>query len=167
MNLSLSGFLFESGNESERQPFPAFCELAASAGYHGVELRQRTQVNPQTSKADRREMMGIVREHGLAVTCLTARNMPRSGSARDEFFGSYLELCMDMECGLMKIGSDAEWARQAAAKAADAGIVLATNNHIGGPCETVSGTRSYLEAVNHPNWGLLYDCMHLRSTGQD
>ena len=167
MLLSLSGFLFDSGNPSELLPFADFCELAASSGYGGVELRQKSQVNPQTPKAERREILRMVKDHGLVVTCLTARNMPQSGRERDEFFASYLTLCADMECGLMKIGSDAEWAHRSAVRAQGVGVALATNNHIGGQCETIAGTRAYLDEVNHPNWGLLYDCMHLRSTGQD
>ena len=83
------------------------------------------------------------------------------------FFARYLELCVDMECGLMKIGSDSEWAHAAAVRAQAVGVALATNNHVGGPCETVAGTRAFLDEVNHPNWGLLYDCMHLRSAGQN
>ena len=58
-------------------------------------------------------------------------------------------------------------AHRAAVRAQGVGVALATNNHIGGQCETIAGTRAYLDEVNHPNWGLLYDCMHLRSTGQD
>jgi sugar phosphate isomerase/epimerase len=167
MLLSLSGFLFDSENPAEHLPFADFCELAAASGYGGVELRQKSQVNPQTPKAERCEMLRMVKDHGLVVTCLTARNMPQSGRERDNFFAGYLELCTDMECRLMKITSDPEWAHRAAARAQEFGIALASNNHVGGPAETVAGTRRFLGAINHPNWGLLYDCMHLRLTGQD
>jgi sugar phosphate isomerase/epimerase len=165
--LSLSGFLFQSENPAEHLPFADFCQLAAAAGYGGVELRQKSQVNPQTPKTERRQMLRMVKDHGLAVTCLTARSMPQSGRGRDGFFSSYLELCTDMECRLMKIFSDPEWAHRAASRAQELGIALAINNHVGGQTETVEGTRKFLGAINHPNWGLLYDCMHLRATGQD
>ena len=84
-----------------------------------------------------------------------------------EFLRGYLELCRDMECPLLKVGGTPVWCRQAAEEAAAWGVSLASNNHAGGPLETVRGTREFLDAVDHPNFGLLYDCMHLRASGQD
>ena len=166
MLLSLSGFLFQTENPAEQLDFLAFCSLASSIGYDGVELR-RTQVDPKTSKTDRKSMLNIVKDMGLAVTCLTARRLPPGGKERDDFFESYLDLCNDMECGLMKIGSDTAWCREAAMKAEARGVTLASNNHGGGQLETVQGTREFLSSVDHPNFGLLYDCMHLMANGQD
>lgn len=167
MLLSLSGFLFQSQNPSEQPSFPDFCAKASSFGYRGVELRQGYQINQKSPLSERREKLRIVKDNGLKVTCLTARNLPKAGEERDVFFKRYVELCNDMECGLMKIGSDPEWCRWAAKTAEAAGVTLASNNHVGGQLETVDGTRQFLNSVDHPNFGLLFDCMHLRSTGQD
>ena len=166
MLLSLSGILFEDGSASQSVTFREFCEIAQGAGYAGVELR-RTQVNPDTPRAERRERLAIVKDHGLRVTCLTARGLPDTGAERDDRFRRMLELCADLECRLMKIVSDPAWLRQAAAAAAEAGVALAANNHMGGPLETVAGTRSFLADVGHPNFGLLYGPLHLRMLGQD
>ena len=166
MLLSLSGFLFQTENPAEQVDFLTFCSLASSIGYDGVELR-RTQVSPQTPKTDRKRMLNIVKDMGLMVTCLTARNMPPGGKERDEFFENYLDLCNDMDCGLMKIGSDSAWCHEAAMKAEARGVTLASNNHGGGQLETVQGTREFFNSVDHTNFGLLYDCMHLMANGQD
>ena len=76
-------------------------------------------------------MLNIVKGMGLEVTCLTARNLPLEGKERDVFFDNYLDLCNDMDCGLMKIGSDPEWCKEAAIKAESCGVTLARNNHVG------------------------------------
>jgi len=166
MRLSLSGFLFEDNYTSQSLNFLEFCQLARSAGYDGVELR-RTQINPRAPKAQRWKMLEVVKENGLRVTCLTARGLPAAGTERNDFCLNYLELCRDMECDLLKIGSDTGWLLWAAELAEKYDVVLATNNHVGGPLETVEGTRTYLAEIAHSNFGLLYDSLHLTLTGQD
>ena len=166
MKLSLSGFLFEDNCETQSIGFAEFCRIARAAGYDGVELR-RTQVNPDTPVRERRELLRTVEDHGLVVTCLTARGLPAGGAERDDFFGRCLDLCADMGCGLMKIGGDPAWCGQAAERARERGVSLASNNHAGGPLETVDGTRAFLRYVDHPGFGLLYDCLHLRVAGED
>ena len=74
---------------------------------------RRTQVTPKASEGQRREIRTIVADLGLWVTCLTARGMPTSGTARDDFFLSYLDLCRDLGCTLLKIGGEPEWDRWA------------------------------------------------------
>jgi len=166
VRLSLSGFLFEDGYASQSIPFARFCSLAAEAGYRGVELR-RTQVNPDTSRPRRAELLNIVLNAGLGITCLTARGLPGSGPERKGFFLRYLDLCNDLNCPLLKIGGDTAWLHGAAATAQARGVCLATNNHVGGPLETVAGTRQYFANIAHPNVGLLYDSLHLRVSGED
>jgi len=166
MKLSLSGFLFEDNYTSQSVDFATFCSIAKSCGYAGVELR-RTQVSPQTPKTERNKMRDIVKDMGMVVTCLTARGLPLRGKERDDFFESYLELCRDIDCSLMKIGSDPAWCREAATRAEAYGVTLASNNHVGGQLETVDGTRAFINAVGHSNFGLLYDCMHLMVSGED
>lgn len=166
MKLSLSGFLFEDNYKTQSLEFPDFCALAKSAGYGGVELR-RTQVNPDTPATERKEILSVVTGAGLEVTCLTARGMPAEAPGREEFFMSYLDLCRDMDCGLMKISADTAWLRKAAEKAEACGVGLATNNHVGTRLETIRGTRDQLAEVAHPNYGLLYDSLHLNVSGED
>ena len=89
------------------------------------------------------QLLRIVRDHGLSVLCLTTRGMPAEGPARDEFFDRYLELCVDLECTLLKTSGETEWARAAAEQAKTAGVTVASNNHINSPLETVAGTWAF------------------------
>ncbi len=166
MLLSLSGFLFEDNYNSQSITFAEFCSIGKAAGYSGVELRL-TQVNPDTPGPERKAILRIADNAGLKITCLTARGMPSSGTARDDFFKRYLELCGDMKCALLKTGGDPTWLRQAAEEAKGYGVTLAGNNHIGGQLETVEGTLQYFSQIAHPNFCLLYDSMHLHISGED
>ena len=161
MLLSLSGFLFQAENPVEQLDFVALCSLASSIGHGGVE------VSPKTSKNDGKRMLDIVKGMGLVVTCLTARNLSLGGKERDVFFENYLDLCNNMDYGLMKIGSDPEWCEEAAIKAESCGETLARNNYVSSQLEAVSGPRNFLNTANQPNFGLLYDCMHLAASGED
>jgi sugar phosphate isomerase/epimerase len=166
MTYSLSGFLFEQAYNAQSITFEEFCRLAVKLGYSGIELR-RTQIDPGTSRVQRKEMLDAVQAKGLSVTCLTTRKIPGSGVERDDFLLNYLELCTDMECKLLKTGGEPDWMRWAADKAKPLGISLAQNNHVGSVTETVKGTQEFLTAGDRSNIRLLYDPMHLFWGGED
>ena len=46
-------------------------------------------------------------------------------------------------------------------------MTFKSNNHIDGQLETVEGTLQYFSRIAHPNFGLLYDSMHLHISGED
>jgi sugar phosphate isomerase/epimerase len=166
MKTALSGFLFEDNYTSQSVDLPGFLALARGAGYDGVELRE-TQVKPEASAALKREIREQARAQGLEIVCLTARHLPAAGQERDDYFQAYLELCRDLDCRLLKIVSDIAWLKEAAGRAAACGVGLAANNHVGGRLETTAGTRAFFAELGHPNFGLLYDSMHLSLSGQD
>jgi len=166
VQLALSGFLFEDDYQTQSVNFSRFCEVARAAGYQCVELRD-TQISLETGTAERTRLLQAVLDAELAVSCLTARGLPGSGAERDEFFLRYLDLCRDMKCGLLKIESDTAWLNLAAGQAQNYGVTLARNNHINGRLETVLGTWEYLREIAHPNFGLLYDSLHLCVNGED
>ena len=166
MKLSLSGFLFEDDYASQSVSFERFCEIAASAGYEGVELR-RTQITMEAPAQRRSELLRIARDAGLAITCLTVRYSPKTQPQRDAYFLRHLQLCADLECGLLKTGGDPAWREQMAERALEFGVTLASNNHVGSQRETVAGTRQFFAESPHANYGLLYDSMHLRVSGED
>lgn len=165
MKLSLSGFLFEEKYQGQL-PFADFAALARTAGYQGVELR-RTQVTPETPAAVLCDYATILRDCELRVTCLTVRGLPDHDPDRQEFFESYLRLAESLSCPLLKVGGEPAWLRHAARQAEHHGVALAVNNHLGTALQTVAGTLEFLRRVNHPNFGLLYDCMHLAVAGED
>lgn len=166
MQFALSGFLFEEDYKRQAVSFAVFCRIAAQAGYEAVELR-RTQVNPDTPAGERAEIRRIAEDHCLTVSGLTARGIPQEPPERDDALARYLELCADLGCGLLKVGGEPQWLRGAADKAQEMGVALATNNHVGGAMQTVAGTRERLAAVAHPNYGLLFDPMHLYIAGEE
>lgn len=165
MKLSLSAFLFEE-DQKQTISFEKFCNIAQSSGYDAVELRQ-SQVSPATSKNERQKILKTCSGYNLEISCLTARGMPEEQTARNVFFMSYLELCNDLNCKLLKINAEADWLSQASCTAASFGVCLATNNHINTELETVKGTKRRLEDVNNSNYGLLYDPMHLYINGEN
>jgi sugar phosphate isomerase/epimerase len=165
MIISLSAFLFEE-NQKQTVSIEKFCRIACDCGYDAVELR-RSQVNPASNKFERRQILRICSDHGLTVSCLTARGLPEEPVARNDFLKSYLELCNNLNCKLLKISANAEWLSQAVDIAAEFGVCLATNNHINTELETIRGSLGFLEAVNSSNYGILYDPMHLYINGED
>ena len=166
MRFSISGFLFEDNYTSQSLDLEEFCAVAARLGYDGVELR-RTQIAPTATHERRAEVLGAVKASGLSVTCLTARGIPSAGPARERALESYLRLCTDLDCPLLKVSGEPEWMRSAAERAACCGVHLAVNNHAGTPLETLVGTVRYFREIDHPNVGLLYDSYHLFAMGED
>ena len=167
MILALSGFLFEDDYTSQSISFGEFCELASSAGYEAVELRD-TQVRPDMPADQRREIRTIVSSNGLSVSCLIARGLQHmNDSEREDFFQSYLDLCCELNCRQLKILSDTVWLRQAAERAHQVGVELGTNNHIDTPTETIAGTVEYYHAIAHKNMFLHYDPLHLYISGEN
>lgn len=166
MILSLSGSLFEDGYTAQSVSLSEFCAIAEKAGYSGVEVRD-TQINISTTSDKRREFLKMASDRGLAVTCLIARQLPEGGVERDEFFLRYLDLCNDLDCRLLKILSDPAWLKGAAFAAKERWVVLAAENHVNSPLETVSGTKDFIKAVSSRNFGLLYDCCNLNIAGEE
>lgn len=166
MKLSLSGFLFEESRTSQSISFESFCDLAVTCGYEGVELRD-SQVGPHSNPGEVAACRTAVKTHGLAVTCLTARHLAPEGKQRDRDFMRYLDFAAEFDCRLFKVNGKPEWLHDMAEIANQRGIALAINTHINSPTETVSGALAFIESVNHPNFGVLYDCMHLAIGGED
>jgi len=162
MLLSLSGFLIENPDRSLSLSNLDFLRLARSCGYDGVELRE-SQIAVNSTVAQRKELLNQLKELGLTVTCYAPRGLPPDSTEheRDKALQRSLELCEDLCCSLLKIRGNPEWLIKACSRASESNVVLATNNHIGTSTETVEGTLRLLEAVNNPNFKLLYDAMHL------
>jgi len=166
MRIGLSGFLFEEDYRRQSVSFEQFCRIARSAGYDGVELR-RTQITPDSPADEKGRMRAVLSEQGLEVVCLTARGMPSGGQERDDYLQRYLALCQEFGCGLLKAGGEPAWLGEAAARAEEFGVRLATNTHLNTPLETVAGIAEYLREIGTDKFGLLYDCMHLAIAEQD
>jgi sugar phosphate isomerase/epimerase len=165
MRLSLSGFLFEDDYEHQSVNYETFISTARESGYMGVELRQ-TQVSPKMGAEVLEAYRSIANAAGLTVTCIAPR-LPNDGTGRQECFLGYLDVAERLGCRVMKVNGDIAWLKDAAAVADSRGVDLAVNTHICSPTETVSGALALVRAVDRPNFGLLYDCMHLMLSGED
>jgi len=167
IRLALSGFLFEEVGGGNAQSLGRFCEAAREWGYDGVELR-RSQIGPDSSPRKRVAARRAASDSGVIISCVASKGMkPGEGLGRDDLYLRYLELCRDLDCGLLKVAGEVEWMRWAVERAAEAGVVLASNNHAGGPLESVEGTREYMASMDHHHFRLLYDSFHLMRAGED
>ena len=160
MKLSISGRLFEVDYTYCELSIEEFVTLAKNIGYHGVELR-KTQVSLETPAQEVAKIRQIVERAGLEVTCITTRGISLKDRESFELFQRYVSLAEVLGCKLIKTGGDIPWVQRAADYAAEHGIVLAGNNHIGTPFETVSSTLKYLRRVDRKNYRLIYDPANL------
>jgi sugar phosphate isomerase/epimerase len=146
----------------------ALVELAAEVGFDALCLRPA--ILARYAGDDGRETLRRrIRAAGLAVSSVTPsldvvrHNADVSGSLRDvtplldtaEFFGAPL-----VRVG-MASREDVPLARRAADEAAERGITLVHQVHLGSPFETVAGCRETLDAIGRPNFGLVYEPANL------
>lgn len=90
----------------------------------------------------------------------------------ENLFVQYLELAKEFNCKMLKMGGEPKKTKRCAQIAQKYGIKIGRNNHIGtedkpGDMETIDRTINYLKKVNHPNFGVLYDCSHLFVSGSE
>ena len=171
MKLALSGFLFERQYRSCDLSFADFVALAKDSGFDAVELR-RTQISADTPLETAEHMGRILDEQKIFPSCMEARGLPDEQPACDDFFKALVHRAGLLGCGLIKLANNrisgqSAWRHWAADYAAQNGVILGINNHVGTEFETVEGTIRAFKQVDHPNFRLLYDCAHLRSTGSD
>ena len=166
MKLSISGRLFEVDYTYCELPIEEFVDLAKEIGYQGVELR-KTQVSLETPAQEVAKIRQIVERAGLEVTCITTRGISLKDRESFELFQRYVSLAEVLGCKLIKTGGDIPWVQRAADYAAEHGIVLAGNNHISTPLETVSSTLKYLQAIDRDNYRLIYDPANLFVAQED
>ncbi len=166
LRLSLSGFLFEDHYATQSLSLEDFCHVAKTCGYAGVELR-RTQVDPNLSATQRQTVKQLLEAYDLELTCLTLRTPPSKDFEKDQYLTRYLQLCVDLNCSLLKVSGTSNWLIHATELAKSYDIRLATNNHINTETETIAGTDQCLQSIKHHNFGLLFDPMHLQFADQD
>ena len=166
MKLSISGRLFEIDYQYCELSIEEFVTVTKDIGYQGVELR-KTQVSLDTLSQEVARIRQAVEKAGLEVTCITTRGISLKAKESFEVFKRYVGLAETLGCELIKTGGDAPWVRRAADYAAEYGITLAGNNHIGTPFETVPSTLEHLQAIDRENYRLIYDPANLFMTQEE
>lgn len=156
MKLSISGRLFEVDYSYCELSIEEFVTLAKNIGYHGIELR-KTQISLDTPSQEIIKIGQTIQKSGIEVTCVTARGVSLKDEENFGLFKKYITLAEDLGCKLIKAGGDIPWLRKAADYAAEHGIILAGNTHIGTPLETISSTLERLSAIDRENYRLIFD----------
>ena len=142
--------------------YEALCMRASQAGTHSL---------PETI----REKSEKIRAAGLAVSMVTAdfavpmndhhgpeslRNITPSLDVTATFGTDLIRICMKSE-------DDIAAAQRAADEAAERGIRLAHQSHLGSLFETTAGALRVIEAVGRPNFGIIYEPANWWMVGQD
>lgn len=166
--LALSGRIFEE-DYKKNIPLEKFVKIASDIGYQGIELRS-TQVSLETPYKDVKKYAGIIKDYGLEVVCMEVRGYPLLEN--ENLFINCLELAREFNCKIIKIGGESDKTRRYAEISQKYGIKIGLNNHIGTEnnpnyTETIERTVSYLNSINHPNFGILYDACHLFISGSE
>lgn len=175
MKLSLSVRIAEDATKTRLNvPFEEIVALAAELDYDAVCLRASAG-GVQTPREELARMRERVEEAGLAVSMVTAdydvplNNDRGPNSLRD--IDPSLDVAEALGCDLIRVclksEEDIEHARRAADRAARRNIRLAHQCHTTTLFEQVGRSLEVLEAIGHPNFGLIYEPANLMLCGED
>lgn len=174
-HLSLSvriaeGFL---SKEEATMDLASVASLAKEAGYQSVCMRA-SQIGIQTSPQEIAAAAATLKSHGLGVTMISGdfdivhNNEHGPNCLRN--IEPYLDLAESLGARMIRVAlkteDDIPHARRAADAAAERDIHLLHQCHIQSLFETVEGCVETLEAVNRPNFGLIYEAANLDECGQ-
>jgi len=175
MKLSLSVRVAEAACKTRLNvPFADLVELAVANGYHAVCLRASAG-GVQTGRGRLEAMRGEVEAAGLSVSMVTAdfdvplNNERGPESLRD--IGPSLDVAEAVGSDLIRVclktTDDVVRAREASDRAAERGIRLAHQCHTTSLFEQVGPMVEVLEAIDRPNFGLIYEPANLMLCGED
>jgi len=176
MFLSLSVRIAEEflSKEHARLSLEELADLAVEAGYDALCMRA-SQIGIHTPREVRDLGAALLRERGLSVTMITG-DFPvvyNNDAGPDCLWeiGPYLELAKALGAPMIRVAlkkeTDIRAAQQAAEEAARAGITLVHQCHTQSLFETVEGIERTLQAIDRPNFGLIYEPANLEICGQD
>ncbi|MBL8850312.1 MAG: sugar phosphate isomerase/epimerase [Planctomycetaceae bacterium] len=174
--LSLSVRIAEEflSKEHSRLSLEELADLAVEAGYDALCMRA-SQIGIQTPPDVRTQRAKIIRDHGLCVTMVTG-DFPivynnEYGPECLRNIGPYVELAQALRAPLIRVAlkkpEDIPAARDAADQAAEDGIMLVHQCHTQSLFETVDEIEWTLQAIDRPNFGLIYEPANLEICGQD
>ena len=142
--------------------FDALCMRASQVGIHSP---------PEEITAARRKIEAA----GLTVSMVTADfAVPRNDQHGPEALRNItpsLDLAVTLGADLIRVcmmhDDDIPWAQRAADEARECGIRLAHQSHCASLFETVEESRRVLEAIDRPNFGLIYEPANWMISHQD
>ena len=176
MKLSLSVRVAESFSDkrNSEMTMDELIAMATSFGYQALCMRasQLGTHSPAEQVAEAREKIDAA---GLKVSMVTGdfavpsnneegpmllRNITPYLDLADALGSSLIRVCM-------KKDEDIEFAQKSADEAAERGIRLAHQSHCASLFETVDGSLRVLEAINRPNFGIIYEPANWFIAGED
>ncbi len=176
MKLSLSVRVAESFFDKKKATLSIdeLITLAKNNGYEALCMRA-SQAGTHSSAETIREKSEKIRASGLTVSMVTAdfavpmndhhgpgslRSIAPSLGVADAFGANLIRICMKSE-------DDVALARRASDEAAERGIRLAHQSHFGSLFETTAGALRVIEAVDRPNFGIIYEPANWWMVGQN
>ena len=176
MKLSLSVRIAESFSSKDKtdMTFDELVEVATSSGYEAMCMRA-SQAGVDTPPEIVEEMRRKLDTAGLSVSMMTGDfAVPRNDEHGPEGLRNitpYLDLAdrfgADLIRVCMKVEDDIPWARRAADEARERNIRLAHQSHCASLFETVEGSLNVLQAVDRPNFGIIYEPANWMLSGQE
>ena len=176
MQLSIScriaeGFL---SKEEASLSLSELAGLAKSAGYQAICMRA-SQTGVQSTRAEWQTARKILEDRGLVVSMVTGDfdivyNNDRGPDCLRRI-EPYLDLAETLGAPMIRVclksREDFEAARDAADRAGDRGLTLVHQCHTLSLFETIDGTIETLNAIDRPNFGLIYEAANLEGCRQD
>ncbi|HEX2034873.1 MAG TPA: sugar phosphate isomerase/epimerase [Chloroflexota bacterium] len=173
---SLSTRLAEVPGHKERavMSLEAFARLARELGYAALSMRasQLSIDTPAEQVIAARELLDGL---GLRVSMVTGTVSLATNDARAteplRNITPHLDLAERLGCDLIRVmihtEADLPWTQRAADAAAERGIRLTHQTHVGTLVETVDEALEVVTRVGRPNFGLTYEPSNLLVCGSD
>lgn len=164
------GFL---SKEEATLTFPELANLAVESGYDAICMRA-SQIGVHSPPEKVSEARAILDERGLGVTMISGdfpivyNNDQGPDCLRN--ITPYLDLAEALGAKMIRVAlrseADIPPAQSAADEAAKRGLTLLHQCHIDSIFETVDEIVANLEAIDRPNFGLIFEAANLEQCGQ-
>lgn len=191
MKISLGSWAFAFGPYSDNPiPFDASVKRLAEAGFDGIEVcgfPPHVTLDKYPTRASRNEIVKLLTDNGLGVSgyaadfCAAPPAVAGNEAAYIELFKRNTEMCVDIGSPSVRVDTVSGpfsvpdydesfrrvaglW-RQCAAVAQDAGIRLVWEFEPGFAFNKPSEVVAMHDAVNHPNFKVMFDTSHAYMCG--
>ncbi|MDA0658657.1 MAG: sugar phosphate isomerase/epimerase [Planctomycetota bacterium] len=176
VNLSLSGRVAEGffSKKTTSLRMEELADLALHAGYSAICMRP-SQVGVHSTSDRVLEAYEILVARRLSVSMVSGdfAVVYNNDQGADCLLSiaPYLDLATALGSPMVRVAirypHQIAWAREAAIRAADRGILLVHQCHNKSLFETVDSIVETLERIDHPNFGLVYEPANLEMCGED
>jgi sugar phosphate isomerase/epimerase len=155
-------------------PLQDFAALAKELGYRALSMRA-SQLSVETPAEQVQEARRRLDALGVRVSMVTGTVSLAANDAQAtaplRHITPHLDLAERLGCDLVRVmmqrDEDVPWAQRASDEAAERGIRLAHQTHIGTLCETVDTALETVRRVGRPTFGLTYEPANLLICGSD